>query len=126
MNLTRRHVQDVVDTYIRAWQDQDPDLIVTIFTPGATYAERAFEAPMTGHDGIRSYWKSKVVAGQCNITCKLLSLYIDGETAVCEWQAEFDDVVQGKRKRMREVAILEFEGPLIRSLREYWSSQPVS
>ena len=32
---------------------------------------------------------------------------------------------QGVRKRMREVAILEFEGHLIASLREYWASEQI-
>src|SRR5204863_9488075 len=41
------------------------------------------------------------------------------------WEAEFDDVTQDIRKRMREVAILVFEGQLIASLREYWSSEPI-
>ena len=31
MSLTREHVAEVLDTYIRAWEEQDPDLIVTIF-----------------------------------------------------------------------------------------------
>ncbi|HEX2301636.1 MAG TPA: hypothetical protein VHH34_24550, partial [Pseudonocardiaceae bacterium] len=53
----------------------------------------------------------------------LLNLYLDGNTAVAEWEAQFDDVVQGVRKRMREVAILVFEGKLIASLREYWASE---
>jgi hypothetical protein len=35
----------------------------------------------------------------------------------------FDDVVQGVRKRMRELAVLEFDGELIDSLREYWASE---
>jgi len=32
------------------------------------------------------------------------------------------DLAKGNRKRMREVAILEFRDGLISSLREYWSS----
>jgi hypothetical protein len=36
MTLTKQHVRDVLDTYIRAWEQQDPDLIVTIFTEVAT------------------------------------------------------------------------------------------
>ena len=50
---------------------------------------------------------------------------MDGNTAIAEWQAEFDDLAKGVRKRMREVAILEFEGGLIASLREYWASEQV-
>jgi hypothetical protein len=33
MSLAKQYVREVVDTYIRAWETQDPDLIVTIFTP---------------------------------------------------------------------------------------------
>jgi len=55
-----------------------------------------------------------------------LNLYLDGNTAIAEWDAEFDDLAQGVRKHMIEVAILEFEGKLVGSLREYWSSEVLS
>jgi hypothetical protein len=81
--------------------------------------------PIRGRDGIRSYWQTKVVGGQANINCDLLNLYLDDGTAIAEWQAEFDDTAQQVRKRMREVALLTFDGPLIASLREYWASEVV-
>jgi ketosteroid isomerase-like protein len=65
------------------------------------------------------------VEAQANITCKLLNLYLDGDTAVAEWLAEFDDVAQGVRKRMKEIAVLEFDGHRIASLREYWASERI-
>jgi hypothetical protein len=125
VGLDRRHVREVVDVYIRAWVGQDPDLIVTVFTDDATYHERVLEEPIRRRAGIRAYWQAKVVAAQANITCRLLNLYLDGDTAVAEWEACFDDLPQGVRKRMREVAILEFRDGLIDSLREYWSSETV-
>ena len=126
MELTRQDVQDVVDTYIRAWVEKDPDLIVTIFTDAATYHERVLEAPIENQEGIRQYWQTKVVESQDRITCKVLSLFLDGNTAIVEWEAEFDDLPQKVRKRMREVAILVFEAQLIASLREYWSSEKIA
>jgi uncharacterized protein (TIGR02246 family) len=123
MTLTKEQVRQVLDVYIRAWEDQDPDLIVTIFTDGATYHERVLGEPHRGRQGIRDYWQTKVVGGQANITCRLLNLYLDDGTAIAEWQAEFDDTAQEVRKRMREVALLEFEGDRIASLREYWASE---
>lgn len=122
---TKQEVQEVLDTYIRAWETQDPSLIVTIFTPAATYHERVMGDPIPDRDAIRAYWETKVVQDQANIRCELLNFYVDGDTAVAEWLAEFDDVSQGVRKRMQEVAILEFEGRLIASLREYWASAQV-
>jgi ketosteroid isomerase-like protein len=125
MQLTRQDVFDVVYTYIKAWVKQDPDLVVTIFTDSATYHERVLEEPIRNREGIREYWQTKVVKSQTDITCNLLSTYLDGNTAIVEWVAEFDDLAEGNRKRMQEIAVLVFEGRLIASLREYWSSKPI-
>lgn len=125
MALTREHVAEVLDTYIKAWEEQNPSLIVTIFTPEATYHERVLRDPIPDRDAIREYWETKVARDQANIRCRLLNFYIDGDTVIAEWEARFDDVAQGVRKRMREVAILEFNGPLVESLREYWASEQV-
>lgn len=126
MSLTHHDVRQTIDTYIQAWTKQDPDLIVTIFTDHATYHERVLGEPIRDRAGIRHYWETKVVHEQANIECELLNLYLDGNTATAEWEAHFDDLPQGVRKRMREVAILVFDGPRIASLREYWSSEVVS
>lgn len=108
-----------------AWETQDRDLIVTIFTSSATYHKRVLEDPIPGREAIRRYWQSKVVQAQANIRCQLLNLYLDGDTVIAEWEAEFDDLAQGVRKRMREIAVLVFEVQLIASLREYWASEQV-
>lgn len=122
---TKQEAREVLDTYIRAWQEQDPALIVTIFTPTATYHERVLSDPIPDREAIRAYWETKVVQDQANIRCKLLNFYVDGETVIAEWDTDFDDVAQGVRKHMREIAVLEFEGGLIASLREYWASEQV-
>jgi uncharacterized protein (TIGR02246 family) len=126
MTPTKQQVRELLDTYIRAWESQDPALIVTIFTEEATYHERVMGSPIRGREGIRAYWQSKVVEEQANITCELLNLYLDDGTAIAEWEAEFDDQPQQVRKRMREVALLTFDGPRIASLREYWASEVVA
>lgn len=126
MGPTRDHVAEVLMVYVKAWETQDPDLIVTIFTEDATYHERVLQAAIgPGREAIREYWLSKVVGSQANIICRPLTLYLDGDTAIAEWEAEFDDRKQGVRKRMREIAVLTFEGDLISSLREYWASEDV-
>ena len=125
MALTKQDVRDVIFIYIKAWETQDPSLIVTIFTSAATYHERVMLDPIPGREAIRAYWQAKVVDQQANITCRLLNLYLDGNTAIAEWEAEFDDLAQGLRKRMKEIAVLVFEGHRIASLREYWASETV-
>ncbi|MGB6209306.1 nuclear transport factor 2 family protein [Mycobacterium sp.] len=127
MTSPEQRVRALIDVYLRAWMTQDPDLIVTIFTEEATYHERVLDEPIRGIDGIRQYWRTKVVNEQANIEARLLNLYLDpaGATAIAEWEARFDDIVQGHRKLMREVAILELDGDRIVSLREYWASRPI-
>lgn len=125
MSVAKDDVRTVVGVYLRAWMSQDPELIVTVFTPTATYHERVLKEPIRNTAGIREYWQTKVVAQQANIQAELLSLYLDGDTAIAEWEARFDDLAAGHRKRMREVAILEFDGSRIASLREYWASERV-
>src|SRR2546422_148218 len=122
-SLTREDARNTLKTYVAAWEGQDPDLITTIFTQDATYHERVLDTPIQSRDGIRAYWQSKVVGSQAEIKCTLLNLYLDGNTAIAEWEAEFDDTRQGIRKRMREIAVLEFRDGLIASLREYWASE---
>jgi ketosteroid isomerase-like protein len=125
MSLTRGRAREVLDIYIRAWETQDPDLIVSIFTEDATYAERVLGDPIPDRTAIGQYWVDKVVKAQAYIRCELLAFYLDGDTVIAEWEAQFNDLTKGVRKRMREVAILEFDGGLIRSLREYWASEPI-
>jgi hypothetical protein len=125
MPLTKQQARAVLGVYIKAWETQDPDLIVTIFTPTATYHERVLQDPIPDREAIHRYWQTKVVQSQANITCKLLSLYLDESTVIAEWEAEFDDLAKGERKRMLEIAVLTFEGELISSLREYWASEAV-
>jgi ketosteroid isomerase-like protein len=125
MGLTRQRAREVLDVYIQAWEQQDPALITTIFTESAIYHERVLQDPIPGREAIRRYWQDKVVQSQASITCTLLSMYLDGQTVIAEWEAEFDDLAQSVRKRMREIAVLVFEEGLIASLREYWASETI-
>lgn len=125
MELTKQDVLGVIDLYIEAWTKQDPDLITTIFTEDGSYHERVLEEPIRNHEGIRKYWQTKVVESQANISCKVLNLYLDGNIAIVEWEAEFDDLKKRERKLMQEIAVLTFKGKLISGLREYWFAKPI-
>ena len=124
--LDKDAVLKVLEVYKTAWERQDPELILTIFTEDATYQENVLEVPFMGHDGIRSYWQAKVVAEQARIDFRLLNIYVDGQIAIAEWEVFLDDRRERRRKQMREVAILEFDGHRIASLREYWTAKVIS
>lgn len=61
--MTKEVAITLLNTYGKAWTTQDPDLILTIFTPDATYNDTS-EPKNFGHEGIRAYWISKVVSGK--------------------------------------------------------------
>lgn len=121
--LRKATLMAALDVYKTAWEQQNPELILTIFTNDAVYHERVLQEPIRGHEGIAAYWQEKVVEGQGRISFTLLNTKIDGSTGIAEWEVFFDDVVQRKRKHMKEIAILEFVEGKIASLREYWASE---
>jgi hypothetical protein len=121
--LRRDDVQRVLDTYVRAWETQDPDLIVTIFTEDATYHERVLADPIPDRAAIYRYWEDKVVGAQANIRCTVLEYRIIGNTVYVEWEAFFDDLAKRQKKRMKEIAVLTFRDGLVCALREYWASE---
>lgn len=121
--VNRMVVNKVLKIYEDAWVNQDTEKILTIFTKDAIYHERAFEKPFVGHKQIRQYWQSKVVEEQSDIRFKLLHLWTDGDTVIAEWDASFYSNMENARMNIIEVAIFEFEGDKIKSLREYWYSK---
>jgi ketosteroid isomerase-like protein len=124
--LSKATLIAVLDVYKTAWEQQDSELILSIFTTDAVYHERVLQEPMRGHEEIAAYWKEKVVKGQGRISFTLLNTYIEGTTGIAEWEVCFDDRVQRKRKHMKEIAILELIDGKITSLREYWVSQVIA
>ncbi len=121
--ISKDIVKKVLNVYEDAWVNQKPEKILTIFTKDAIYRERAFEKPLIGHKQIKQYWQSKVVEEQSDIKFKLLHFWVDGDTVLAEWDASFNSSIEKARIHIIEVAILEFEGDKIKSLREYWHSK---
>jgi hypothetical protein len=111
MTLTKQQVREVLDVYIRAWEGQDPALIVTIFTEEASYHERVMGEPIRGRDGIRDYWQTKVVGTQPTSPASCSTSTWTTARRSPSGKATFDDTAQQVGKRMREVALLTFDGP---------------
>lgn len=119
--MDKEQAASLFNTYGKAWVTRDPDLILTIFTPDATYNDPK-EPENRGHDGIRAYWVHKVVGQQKDIRFTLLHVWIDGETVIAEWDARFVDTERNVLIEMREVAICTVKDGKFDSLREYYKS----
>jgi|SRR3989344_2036805 len=117
--MTKEKATELITIYGEAWVTQDPKLILTIFTPDATYFD-PHEGEQKGHQGISTYWQSKVVESQKDISFKLLNVWVDGETVIAEWNAKFTDLKKGVAIDMHQVAIFETREEKFSSLREYY------
>lgn len=119
--MTKEEALKLITIYGKAWVEQDPDLICTIFTPDATYDD-PHEPKNNGLESIRSYWESKVVGEQKDISFNILNIWIDGSDVISEWQANFTDIKRNLKIDMVEVAIFTTRDGKFSSLREYYKT----
>ncbi len=119
--MTREKAKELLDIYGKAWETRDPDLILTVFTPDVSYSDPA-EPENSGHTGIREYWVNKVVGGQKDIHFRLRGIWVDGDTVIAEWDADFIDTIRNIKIEMLEVGIFGVKGDKFSSLREYYKT----
>ena len=120
--MTKEQVKKLIEIYGRAWETKDPDLIVSIFTDDATYDD-PHEPVNNGKEAIRNYWLSKVIGEQDQIKFHLKNIWVDGTTAIAEWDATFIDTKRNLHIDMTEVAIFETRDGKFSSLREYYKTK---
>ena len=111
----------LLDIYGEAWLKQDPELILTIFTPDAVYDDSK-EPENHGHNEIRYYWVNKVIGEQKDIKFKLLNVWTDRNEVIAEWDVEFVDIKRNLRVQMREIGIFTTKDGKFSSLREYYKT----
>jgi ketosteroid isomerase-like protein len=119
--MTKDRATELITIYGKAWTTRDADLILTIFTPDATYFDPR-EGVQEGHAGIKAYWETKVIGSQKDITFKLLNLWQDGDTVIAEWNATFIDVSRQLSIDMMEIAVFKVAGDRFSSLRKYYKT----
>jgi uncharacterized protein (TIGR02246 family) len=116
-------LQRILETYKRAWETRDPELVLTVFTEDATYQEDPFDAPMKGHDRIRDYWVN-ATAPHRDVRFEWQRVCAAGDLHVVEWKADFTR--SQRRVTLRGVMLLELRGARIARLREYWHRRDAS
>lgn len=98
--------------YRIAWTTQDADAIVALFTPDATYREKRFEPPASGHAGIRDYWQRNVIANERDIAFTVEQVAVTGDQAFAHWRASFTWLPTGRMLELDAVFRLTFSPEL--------------
>jgi hypothetical protein len=108
---------DWINGYRRAWEQNDAELLVSLFTEDASYRSSPFREPHVGHDGIRAYW-ARAAGTQQEVEVRMGEPVVDGNVVAVEWWATMDDAVV----TLPGCLLLQF-GPDGRcfDLREYWN-----
>jgi len=109
----------IFETYKRAWETRDADLVLTIFTEDAVYHENPFDRPMTGHPAIRRYWK-RATRNQRKIEFHWSPVCSAGDLHVVDWKASYVLADGSGPAELRGGMIVELRGERIARFREYW------
>lgn len=120
--MTKEEAIVLLKIYKEAWEKQDSELVLTVFTPDAIYNDPA-ETEALNHDGIKDYWEKKVVGDQKDIKFTLLHVWLDDNHVIAEWYVEFIDTKRSLQIKMYEVAIFTIRDKKFSSLREYYKSE---
>ena len=109
----------IMEDYRRAWERQDADLLLTLFSENATYHENPFNVPLEGHAAIREYWL-RVTENQKDIRFRWRPVHSAGSDHAIEWEAEFTRTTPQQKVELRGMMFLTLAGERIARLREYW------
>ncbi len=122
--MTKEEAIVLLNIYGKAWITRNPDLIVSIFTENATYDDPK-EQKVIGREAIRQYWITKVLGQQSDISFELENVWIDNDTVIAEWYAEFNDTKRNLRIKMWEIAVFGTETGKFSSIREYYKTEKI-
>lgn len=115
-------VETWIETYRRAWEQRDADLVVPLFTEDGWYRSFIFDEPHVGHDGVRAYWE-RVTSNQADVSVRMGAPIVAGNRTAVEWWTEM--TASGEPATVAGALVLRFAADgRCEELREYWHSAP--
>jgi ketosteroid isomerase-like protein len=112
-------LDDWIQSYARAWESADEELIGKLFTDDATYRSHPFREPFRGAAEIRDYW-TRATRGPRDIRVQMGSPFVDGDRVAVEWWTTMTD--DGEASTLPGCLLLRFAADgRCSELREYWS-----
>ena len=125
MTTDTNNIEAWLEQYKRSWQQQDPDLVATLFTENARYAVNPLEHVLNGRAEIRAYWNAGGSGSQKNINFEYEIWSVTAEMVIVHWTASFTRTKTGEHVKMDGVfrlifAPLENGGLICSTLEEWW------
>ncbi|MFH1802028.1 MAG: nuclear transport factor 2 family protein [archaeon] len=127
MNL--QQLKSTMKTYGRAWENQDSDLLLSIFAKDGVYQESPLAKTIKGHKKIANFWNQVVGEETKNIRFKLGKCYISSDKKVgfAEWECKnahkWKKDMKWRQDHMAGIMIIKMKGNKISHLNEYWRTK---
>ena len=116
-------LRNIMELYWEAWESQDPDKIIDLFTEDGTYQDKPFSEPMNWHKEIKEYWIKYPLNDQKNIKFTLWKCWVHDWIWYAEWESNFDQVESWKHVKIKWIILITMNDWKIKDLWEYWHSQ---
>ena len=119
-------VRSWLEAYGKAWESQDPDAAVSLFTDDGVYAWGPFTEPIQGSDEIDRAWRVATRGHQSDIHfgSEMLAMTDDGR-GIARWWASMNAMPSGTPMRMEGVFLITLgEDGRCRLFREWWNEDP--
>jgi hypothetical protein len=120
---TRALGRILIDTFGNGWARGNVELLLSVFSPEATFVETPFSAPLRGTEAIRSYW-IETPYHQSEATFSSGEIYTAGPWFSTEFKCVFRRRRTGEWVDARGAIFCETDGALITEMRMYWHRQP--
>jgi hypothetical protein len=105
--MTTQALSNWLDTYKRAWETQDADLFVTLFTPDCEYRDTPYKEPVPGREFHR-YWQALATRQKDNrIDFEILG-WASRNRAIVNWEATSTRRATGERREGNGIFMLTF------------------
>jgi ketosteroid isomerase-like protein len=109
-----------IESYRRAWEENDADLVLTLFTEDASYRSSPFRQPSLGHEGIRAYWE-RAAGSQRGVEVWMGEPVVEGNVVVVEWWTTMEDGDEGEVTLPGCLLLQLAPDGRCFDLREYWN-----
>jgi ketosteroid isomerase-like protein len=116
---TRGLGRRLIDSFGAGWNSGDVDLLMSIFAPTAVFVETPFSSPISGLEGIRSYW-SDVPYQQSEISFTSGEIFAAGPWFATEFKCTFRRRRSGEWVEARGAIFCETEAEKVSEMRMYW------
>ncbi len=117
-------IEEWLEKYKQAWENQDAELVATLFTENARYAVNPLENVLNTRQAIKAYWSAGAAGAQKDIKFDHELWSAANEMVIVHWTASFVRAATEERVNMDGVFRLGFVhgegGGLVCSLLEEW------